>query len=105
MNITITDTFDYGWNDRIWYNCWYEDIKLKSQTGYISKKKLLKYFSEKEELDEFHLLLLDNIIKTFCFVYYTEDGKFTMRLSGAKSIVITIPQKAFEDIVKNCTSD
>lgn len=105
MNITITDTFNYGLNDRIWYKCWYEGENLKSQKGYISKKKMLKYFSEKEELDEFHLLLLDNIIKTFCFVYYTEAGEFTMRLSGDKSIVIHIPQKDFENIVTNCTSD
>ena len=105
MNITITDTFNYGLNDRIWYNCWYEDMKLKSRTGYISKKKLLKYFSEKEELDEFHLLLLDNIIKTFSFIYYTEDGEFTMRLYGDKSIVFHIPQKDFENIVTNCTAD
>ena len=105
MNITINDTFNFGLNDRIWYNCWYEGEKMKSQTGYISKKKLLKYFSEKEELDEFHLLLLDNIIKTFAFVYYTEDREFTISLYGDKRIVVTITQKDFEDIIKNCTSD
>ena len=103
MNITINETFDYGWDEHIYCTCWFEE--MKSQVVSISKKKMLKYFSEKEKLDEFHLLLLDNIIKTLSFVYYTEDGEFTIRLYEDKRIVVTIPQKDFEDIVKNCTAD
>ena len=103
MNITINETFDYGWDEHIYCTCWFED--MKSQYFFISKKKLLKYFSEKDELDDFHLLLLDNIIKTLSFVYYTKDSKFNISLYGDKRIVIHIPQKDFEDIVKNCTAD
>jgi len=103
MKITINDIIIYRWHDYIYCTCWFEN--MKSQVVSISKKKILKFLSEKDELEEFHLLLLDNIIKTLTFVYYIEDNEFTIHTYGDQRIVVTIPQKDFEDIVANCTAD
>lgn len=103
MNITINDISNYQWHNYINCACWSEDMKVKNVS--LSKKKMLKFFSEKDELEEFHMLLLDNIIKALAFVYYIESGEFIIFAYGDKKISVTIYKEDFENLVQNCTAD
>lgn len=78
---------------------------MKVQNVSLSKKKMLKFFSEKDVLEKFHLLLLDNIIKTLAFAYYSENSEFIIFGYGDTEITVTICKEDFDDIVANCTVD
>lgn len=103
MKYTISDSSNQGWYAYILCTCWLEDMKSKVMS--LSKNKMLKYFSEDEHLNEFHLLLLEHIIQISAFVYYVEDGTFEISLFCGARITVTISEEDFEDIVTNCTAD
>lgn len=103
MNIKINSTFERSWYDYILCTCWLENMKSKVVS--LSKKKMLKYFSEIEQLNEFHTLLLDNILSIIGFVYYIEDKTFEISLFRGDRITVNIPQKDFDDMVTNCSAD
>ena len=103
MNYTVDHGgFEPKWNDEIRCMRWLPN--KHSQTSYLSKQKILKYFSELETLNELHILLLDNMSKLFCLHYYPEDSEFRIFIGPGHYITTKINNQDYEDIFKNSIS-
>lgn len=102
MNYTVEQGgFDPQWNDEIRCMRWLPN--MHSQTSYLSKQKILRYFSELETLNAIHILLLDNMSKIYCLHYYTEDSEFRIFIGPGNFITTEINKQLFEDLLMNCT--
>ncbi len=105
MEYQISRQFDQTWHNYIHCTCWSNNKKVLVTS--LSKKKMLKFFAEKEQLDELHLFLLDNIIQAISFVYSFDESELQVNAYGDTRIILNLnaSSKVFEDIIANCAAD
>lgn len=100
MNYTVTQgCFEPEWDDNIRCMRWLPNKQQK--TCYLSKQKILKYFSELETLEAIHILLLDNMSKIYCLHYYMEDSTFIIFIGPGNYIKTEIDKQLFEALSQN----
>lgn len=100
MKYTIEGQFEPRWEDTINCICWLEN--MHSRGFHLSKRKLLRYLSNLQTFEPFHIMLLDNLSTTFSYVYYMEDSDFILSKTDMR-ICAKVPAEEFENIIINCS--
>lgn len=102
MKYLSTDNYERMWHDEI--HCVYWNPKSNNHNYYLSKKKILKYFSELSLINPMHMLILDNLSNINAFFYYVDEKKLVVNLNqNFKKLQIDIKSDIITDIIQNCT--
>ena len=97
MKYVVNDNLEGKWYDEILCVCWMPNMERIAHS--LSKRKLLRYFSELQKIDEFHILLLNNLSRISSFRHYVGETGVTIALAKGQTIAVDIPESVFEDIV------
>ena len=97
MKYVVHDNLNTMWHDDICCVCWLPNLERSERK--LSKKKLLKYFSELKEINEFHILLLDNLSKIFSLRHYMGENNVTISLDDTRAIDVCVPEAVFMSII------
>lgn len=88
------------WEDSIYCVCWQPD--MHADIFNISKKSLLRFISELNEINDFFILLLDNLSKINSIIHYVGEDKIFLHLVGCTKIKVSISEKLFYTFSDAC---
>lgn len=101
---TSTDSnVHYTWED--YFNFIEFSPKLERKATVISKRKFLKNFSELENINELHILILKHIYELINIVYYPEDRNILLELSTFTTITVPAKHEDFYDFIQKSIKD
>lgn len=102
MNYKVNSHYTSQWFDEFCGMCYmlHGNVRLYS----LSKRRLLRYFSELNTLSEIHTFILDNLSKLDQINYHMATNTLVLKINKGKDILETsVPLQTFEDILINCT--
>ena len=100
MNYKITSSHTDYWNDDFLGMCFMPPGGARLYS--LSKRKLLRYFSELKTLNAIHTIILDNLSKINQVNYYMATNTLVL-IMNKDTLEIPVPLQIFEDILINST--
>lgn len=101
MKYSIANNYNQNWHDDIF--CVYWKTKLPTRTYVLSKKKILKYFSELDCITPFHMILLDNLSVITSLYFYADEDKLVINLNqNFKKISVEIKHDDINKLISKC---
>lgn len=102
MNFTFNSKYICEWKDEFLVICFMPQGSARLFS--LSKRKLLRYFSELNTLNEIYTFILDHLSKIEQVNYYMATNTLVLKMNKDKNVLeIAVPLQTFEDILINCT--
>lgn len=102
MNYKVNSSYTSCWRDDFFAMCFMPPGGARLYS--LSKRKLLRYFSELNTLSITHTFILDNLSKINQVNYYLVTSTLVLKMNKDKdTFEISVPLQTFEDILINCT--
>ena len=91
------------WRDDVLFTRYLQDSTYEQKM--LSKCKFLNKIAEQENINEIHMLLLDNITKLHSICYYDNTEDFIMSLTTNTKIIVTLSLNDFYSLLVSCSNN